>query len=187
VKILKSNKFPGLETERLILRRPSPEDAKAYHQILSCPDVSHYSDVPHNPTEKRSQRFISWMSKLHSRGTGVGWILTLNDNNQAIGSVRINSIEKKAQYGVIAYELHPDHWGCGLATEALGAVVSYAHQQLSLNRLEAWTSVDNTASQKVLISNGFQLEGKHRQKVYFRGQLWDVCLFGRLATDKHKL
>lgn len=107
----------------------------------------------------------------------------MKNSDKAIGSIRINSIEKKAQYGVIGYELHPDHWGSGLATEALEAVVGFAHNDLSLNRLEAWTSVDNIASQKVLTNNGFQYEGTQRQKVFFQGELWDVQLYGRLAAD----
>ena len=165
------------------MRGPESKDAAAYHQILSMPDVSKYSDIPHKPTEKRSQRFISWMSKLHPRGSGVGWIICNANSDTAIGSVRINSIEKKARYGVIGYELHPDFWGQGIATEALAAVVDYAHGEKSLNRLEAWTSVDNIASQKVLTNNGFQYEGTQRQKVFFQGELWDVQLYGRLAAD----
>lgn len=184
VSILKAPPFPELKTERLLLRKATTNDVIAYHQILSCPEVSRYSDVPHNPTTKRSERFVSWMSKLHNRGKGVGWIITQHTNKSAIGSIRINSIEKKAQYGVIGYELHPDYWNTGIATEALASVVHHAHNAMSLNRLEAWTSTDNITSQKVLTKNGFIHEGTQRQKFWFRDQLWDVELFGRIASDK---
>jgi len=184
--MLKSTPFPELNTARLLLQCPSIKDANDYHQILSCPEISRYSDVPHKPTKKRSERFVSWMSKLHTRGKGVGWIVKLQHTNNTIGSVRINSIEKKASCGVIGYELHPDFWNMGFATEALGAVVDYGHDILDLNRLEAWTTVGNQASDKVLLNNGFQHEGTQRSKARFRDRFWDIRLFGRLAEDNRR-
>jgi len=109
----------------------------------------------------------------------------LHDSGNIIGSVRINSIEKKASCGVIGYEVHPDYWNKGYATEALNAVVNHAHDVVGLNRLQAWTTVGNKASDKVLMNNGFQYEGTQRSRVKFRNQFWDVRLFGRLATDSY--
>jgi len=172
-----------LQTTRLSLQSASLKDAADYRQILSRPEMCRYSDVPHNPTKKRSERFVSWMSKMHARRTGVGWIIKLRSTGKTIGAIRINSIEKKAKCGVIGYEIHPDFWNSGYATEALNAVVVHAHESLSLNRLEAWTTQGNQASDKVLIKNGFQYEGTQRAKVWFRDQFWDIRLFGRLADD----
>lgn len=124
------------------------------------------------------------MSKLHARETGIGWLICLKDQSDALGSIRINSIEKKAQCGVLGYELHPDHWGKGYATEALEAVVQYAHNDLDLNRLEAWASVGNEASERVLLKNGFQFEGMQREKVCVRDQFQNIRLYGRLASDQ---
>ena len=180
---LASTSFPELSTRRLLLERPSLKDANDYHQILSCPEISRYSDVPNNPTKKRSERFVSWMSKLHTRGTGVGWIIKLHSTSDTIGSVRINSIEKKASCGVIGYEIHPDFWNTGYATEALHAVVDHAHGNMELNRLQAWTTVGNKASEKVLLNNGFQYEGTQRSRIRFKDQYWDIRLYARLAED----
>ena len=38
-------------------------------------------------------------------------------------------------------------------SEALAAVVEFGHQQIALNRLEAWTSPGNDASDRVLAKN----------------------------------
>jgi len=188
--LLKTKAYPSIESNRLIMRKPSMKDAPIYHHILSFPETSRYSDVPHQPTVKRSERFVSWMSKLESRGTGIAWLVCLRDNPDAgetssvIGSVRINSIEKKAQCGMLGYELHPEYWSNGYATEALGSVVKYAHNEIALNRLEAWTIDGNVASERVLIKNGFQFEGMQREKAMLRGRYRNIRLFGRLANDK---
>lgn len=123
------------------------------------------------------------MSKLHASGAGVGWLICLHENSNVIGSIRINSIEKKAQCGVLGYELHTDYWSQGYLTEALAAVVHHAHKELLLNRLEAWTSEGNDASERVLLKNGFQFEGMQREKVWVRDQYQSIRLYGRLARD----
>jgi len=183
LRFLTSAPFPELVTDRLLLQRPNLKDANDYHRILSCPEISRYSDVPHNPTKKHSERFVSWMSKLYARGTGVGWIVKLRDSNSTIGAVRINRVEKKASCGIIGYEIHPDYWNKGYASEALSLVVDHAHGVMGLNRLEAWTTLGNKASEKVLLNNGFQNEGTQRSRVWFRDQFWDIRLYARLAAD----
>jgi len=183
LKILRANTFPTLKTQRLILREPQLKDAARYHEILSCTNISRYSDIPENPTKKRSERFVSWMSKLHNRGTGIAWLICPATDSNVVGAIRINRIEKKAQCGFIGYELHPDYWNQGYATEALGAIVNYAHVDLSLNRLEAWTSEGNGASDHVLLKNGFKFEGMQREKIWFHGKFQNIRLFGRLASD----
>ena len=126
------------------------------------------------------------MSKLHVRGTGIGWIVKLRNSSKTIGSVRIIRIEKKARCGLLGYEIHPDYWNTGYATEALGAVIRHSHGAMELNRLEAWTTLGNQGSEKVLLNNGFQYEGTQRSKARFRDQLWDIRLYGRLAADDHR-
>lgn len=181
--LLHKKTFPTIATERLLLRKPTLRDAATYHQILSCPEISRYSDLPFEPTKTRSKQFVSWMGKLHARGSGVGWLICMEDASTVIGSIRINSIEKKAMCGVLGYELHPNYWNRGYLTEALMVVVDHAHNDLTLNRLEAWTNEDNEASERVLIKNGFQFEGMQREKVCVRDQFQNIRLFGHLASD----
>lgn len=189
-----------MESKRLLLRKPSIKDTPTYHAILSCPEISRYSDLPHKPTLKRSERFVKWMSKLDARGIGAAWLICINNTTDAdrevdlrkttlttdfrvIGAIRINKIEKKARCGVLGYELHPSYWGKGYATEALGCVLNYAHDELKLNRLEAWIIDGNDASSRVLLNNGFQCEGMQREKVSVRDSFLNIRLFARLAND----
>jgi len=186
LKILKPNTYPELTTQRLLLRQPSMNDAAAYHSILSNEATSRYSDVPHQPTLKRSQRFVSWMSKLYPKDVGIAWILESRSTGDLLGAIRINKIEKKIRCGYLGYELDPSHWNHHYASEALGAVVDYAHSAMELNRLEAWTVEGNTASDRVLLNNGFTLEGRQRDKVYFQGRVHNINVFARLSGDSVK-
>jgi len=175
--------FPTLSTARLTLRAPVSEDGSAYHAILSSPAVTRYSNLPDRPSKTQCDRILRWMTKLHPSGKGCAWIIERGDSKSVVGAIRFNSFDKKWRGGEVGYESHPDHWGAGFMTEALGAVVAWGHQVRRLNRVEAWTLPDNPASDRVLLKSGFRLEGVQRQKAWFKGAYHDFRLFGRVAAD----
>ena len=180
------NDFPSMITENLHLRAVTPDDAELYHRLLSVPEVTRFTDIPDSPTQKRSERFVSWMSRLHQKGHGCAWVLEDKQTQVLMGAIRINEIHKKEKLGVLGYELHPQFWGKGLMSEALAAVVTCGHEHFSLNRLEAWTLPGNDASDRVLLKNGFCYEGTLRQKAFFKGSYQDLRMFGRIASDMTK-
>jgi len=182
--VAKANgEFPSLTTERLRLRAPILEDAKAFRALLSIPEVTRYSNWPNAPKPPYAERAIRWMARLHASSNGCAWIIEDSASRAILGAIRFNHIERKWKVGLIGYELHPEFWGRGLMTEALQAVVLCGHQAFSLNRIEAWTLPGNGASDRVLEKAGFQYEGTLRQKARFKGEYHDFRMFGRIAGD----
>ena len=78
----------------------------------------------------------------------------------------------------IGYELAPDEWGHGYATEAAQAIVQFGIEQLGVTRLEAWTVADNAASARVLTKLGFVEEGRLPQYHFYKGRYWDAVVYG---------
>jgi ribosomal-protein-alanine N-acetyltransferase len=179
----RAEKFPLLVTKRLTLRAPTAKDVTAFRAILSIPDVTSFSSWPDNPTQAQCERFVRWMAKLYASGNGSAWIIEDRGSKTLAGAIRYNSVQKKWKCGQIGYELHPDFWGKGLMTEAVAAAVTYGHQALGLNRIEAWTLPGNPASDRVLEKTGFRYEGTLRQKAWFKGAYHDFRMFGRIADD----
>lgn len=179
------SKFPEVKTERLILREASLSDAQKYHELLSIEELSKYSNIPQCPTIKRSERFIDWMSKLYTRKKGCAWIITHQNSEEVIGAIRINAMHKKASYGEIGYELHPDYWNRGLMTEAVSCITHYGHTMFHLNRMEAWVIPGNVGSEAVLMKAGYTYEGTLRQRLNMRGQLCDTKIYSHLISDEN--
>ena len=179
----RSRRFPVLPTKRLLLRAPTLKDAGAYHALLSIREVTRFSNIPDAPSKAQSERLVMWMSKLYASGKGCAWIIEDRAAN-LVGAIRYNHFEKKSKCGEIGYESHPDFWGKGLMTEAVGVIVSCGHQSFGLNRIEAWTLPGNAASDRVLEKSGFRFEGTLRQKAWFKGGYHDFRMFGRLAGDR---
>jgi [ribosomal protein S5]-alanine N-acetyltransferase len=177
------SKFPSLTTSRLRLRAPTAGDTAAFGAILSIPEVTRFSNTPDAPEEPLVEDFIRWMIKLHDDAIGCAWVIEDTASGAPIGAIRFNRFDKAWKYGVVGYELHPDFWGRGLATEALRAVVVCGHDRFRLNRIEAWTLPGNGASDRVLEKAGFRYEGTLRQRGWFKGAFHDFRMFGRVASD----
>jgi RimJ/RimL family protein N-acetyltransferase len=60
----------------------------------------------------------------------------------------------------IGYGLHPDHWGQGYITEAAELICEYLFQRYPIEKITAYTNLDNLGSQRVLEKCGFQNVGK---------------------------
>ncbi|MFC3322524.1 GNAT family N-acetyltransferase [Mesorhizobium cantuariense] len=175
--------FPTLSTTRLLLRAPTAEDADAFRDILSIPDVTRFSNWQDAPSKAVADRAMRWMCKAFPTGKGCAWIIEDRASKTMAGAIRYNWFVNKSKCGEIGYELHPDFWGKGLMTEAAAAVALCGHRFFGLNRIEAWTLPGNTGSDRVLEKAGFRYEGTLRQKARFKGAYHDFRMFGRLAND----
>jgi len=116
---------------------------------------------------------------------GIRWGLTLKGDDTIIGTAGFPGIDDKTYRARIGYNLASAHWGRGLATEAVRALVGFGFAQLNLNRIEATTNLDNTGSMRVLAKVGFTEEGILRDYVYWRevGAFSDARMYSLLRRE----
>jgi [ribosomal protein S5]-alanine N-acetyltransferase len=80
------------------------------------------------------------------------WVMRDNVSNERLGAAML-MIRAEGKPLELGFMLGRNAWGRGLATQAAQAVTQYA---LTLvDRLEAYTAIENTASQSVLRKVGF--------------------------------
>ncbi|PNX95395.1 nudC domain-containing protein 2-like, partial [Trifolium pratense] len=88
----------------------------------------------------------------------------------------------------IGYAIAANYWGQGICTKAVKVAVSQVFKDIpDLVRLQAFVSVENQASQRVLEKVGFLREGILRKFSYVKGRVKDVALFSLLSGDTHSL
>ena len=109
--------------------------------------------------------------------------ITLPDRTGLIGNCGIRRKPDNEWEADIGYELAPEYWGRGLATEAARAMVDYGFQELGVRRISSWCIADNIASSRVLEKAGLRAEGRLRENEYFKGRWWDTLLYGMLRED----
>jgi len=174
-----------LETPRLILREFTDQDCSAVLAYQSDPRyLQYYEWTERKPQEVQEfvQRFINQQKEQPRYKFQLA--VTLRSNRQLIGNCGIRMAYADARVADIGYELAPEHWGQGYATEAARAIVEFGFTQLRVQRIWSWCIADNVASAHVLQKLGLKLEGRLREKEFFKGRSWDVLTFGVLASER---
>ena len=109
--------------------------------------------------------------------------ITLRGNGVLIGNCGVRKSMPEAPQAEIGYELNPEYWHNGYATEAAGAMVAFGFRELGLHRVWAHCIAENTASAHVLEKLGMRLEGRLREDEWMKGRWWDTLIYAMLADE----
>lgn len=147
------NKEPILETERLILRPITLDDAEACFSWGSDERVARFMCYP---TAKDISETIAWIKTTLVDEEEWNWAFVLKSENRVIGTGGIGPNKFMDGYWGIGYNLHYDYWHKGYCTEAMRAIVDYAHNELGVNKICSDHAVDNPRSGKVMEKLGLK-------------------------------
>ena len=163
-----------LKTERLILRPQTQSDAPDLFAILCDPQAMRFWNRPPLAQLAVVEGLVCEQQAAMAQGLCRYWTAIAKDG--AIGSVDLSLIQDgSAELGFL---FRPDHWGMGLASEAVGAVIAHAWDALGLPRLAATVQTENRAAVRVLEKNGFALI-EARPVVLADGQKKDCSFYLR--------
>lgn len=176
-----------IATARLLLRDFAEDDWPAVLAYQSDPQYLRFYDwFSHTEEEVRSfvQRFIDW-SQEHPRSK-FQLAITMRGNGRVIGNCGIRMAKPEALEAEIGYELAPEYWGRGLASEAARAMVEFGFKDLKLHRVWARCVAENVASAHVLEKLGMRQEGRLRQHEWVKDRWMDTLLYGILEQEWQK-
>ena len=152
--ILREGSIPVLETERLVLRAPRLEDAKAIAQLANDRRIAENTTrIPHPYRVADAEAFIEHVA--HAGAGEIAFLITRDDD--PIGACGLASVD--GEVPDLGYWLGAPYWGNGYATEAARAVIDYAFTDAGHDTLQAGARVTNPASRRVLEKCGFQWTG----------------------------
>jgi RimJ/RimL family protein N-acetyltransferase len=101
-----------------------------------------------------------------------------------MGIIEAADFNQKVNKVTIGYFLHPDYWHKGYSTEAVRILIGFLFEQAGINRIQAEVMPANIYSKKVLLNNGFALEGTLRQAALWPGKgIIDLEMYSCLASD----
>ena len=163
-----------IKTERLLLRKITPDDAEMMYKYMSDPEVLRYEDwEPHQDMEY-TRGYISWITGGYESQETYRWGIELD--GELIGDILGG--------GTLAYYLRKDYWSKGYATEAVKAVINYMFSEVGLDRVDARHAVKNIASGKVLMNAGMRYRG-HVKEFYYCDLEWQDCDFYLLKREQY--
>ncbi len=173
-----------LTTERLVLRDFVESDWEAVLAYQQDPLYLRYYEW----TSRTAEEVRAFMKRFLDQQRQVPRIkfqfaVTLKSSGQLIGNCGIRRDSPEAREADMGYELDPNHWRKGYATEAAGAVLDFGFSSMDLQRVTAWCIADNVASARVLEKIGMKLEKRMRHHQYFKGRWWDTLWYAIRYED----
>jgi len=147
-----------LETERLLLRQFSTEDAEFILELLNEPSfIRNIGDRGVRTIEGANSYILNGpVASYAKNGFGL-YLVKLKETNESIGMCGL--IQRDALEDVdIGYAFLPRFWSKGYAVESALAVKEYAGNVIGLNHIVAITDPENEGSIRVLEKIGFQFE-----------------------------
>ena len=150
--------MPVLETERLLVRRFTIDDAEFILTLLNEPSFLRYIGDKKVRTLEDARQYIlnGPVASYERHGFGL-CLVELKESNTPIGMCGLLKREELPNVD-IGFAFLPEFWKQGFAFEAATAVLNDAHVRLKLERILAITSLDNEASIKLLERLGFKYE-----------------------------
>ena len=146
-----------LQTERLILRRLTPDDTDAIFAIIGDPIAMRY--YPRTFTREDAQEWIERNLRRYQQD-GYGLLaIVLKSNSEVIGDCGLSwQLADEEPVLELGYHLRRDHWGRGYATEAARACMDYAFRVVTLDRLVSLIKPENVPSRGVAERNRMRAE-----------------------------
>lgn len=120
------NRLPVIETERLRLRPLQMEDSPHVFAIFSNERVlQHYGMEPHQTLEETNQMLTHMLAQIET-GAIIRFAIEHLESKTLIGTIGFHNRAPSHRRAEIGYELRPEYWRSGYATEALHAALQYA-------------------------------------------------------------
>ena len=180
----KLGEFPQLETNRLIMREMTLDDVEFYFRHFNNDKIVEGSCFPGPKTLEAAKEELELYCINPFKGNrGIRWGIVRKGDDNLIGTCGYYDWNKTACRAEIGYDLDPAHWGQGIMTEALCAVLKYGFEKMGLNRVQAIIDSKNIRSMKLVHRLGFKKEGVLRQRSYFNGQFLDDVCFSLLKKE----
>ena len=174
---------PTLQTERLILRSFTLEDATDVQRLVGDRDIAlMVVRVPHPYEDGMAEEWIRFCADAYKKDEAVNFAITRRTDDNLIGTIGLE-LEQEHQRGELGYWIGKPYWNLGYATEAAKAVVAYSFEVLKLNRIYAFHFTRNPASGRVLEKIGMRYEGCRRQHTKKWGNFEDSIGYGILKVD----
>jgi len=176
-----------LLTDRLLLRDFNKDDWPNVLAYQSDPQYLRY----YHWTQRTSEDVCSFVNKFIEQQKEDPRIkfqlaMILRSENKLIGNGGIRQNNHDATEAEIGYEIDPNYWGNGYATETANALLKFGFQELKLHRISSYCIADNKASAHVLEKIGMKCEGKLRENALIKGRWLDTLLYAILEDEWKK-
>ena len=178
---LKTGFYEGIKISQWKLRSWKLSDYRSLAKYANNRNIwINLRDVfPHPYNEDDARDYIRFAG-----GKSPETSFAIATSDEAIGAISLRLNEDVAKCSAeIGYWLGEPFWGQGIATRAVGAVVTWGFNTFDIVRIYASVFEWNPASCRVLEKNGFVFEGLARRSIIKDGETIDGLTYALVKND----
>jgi ribosomal-protein-alanine N-acetyltransferase len=147
-----------LETDRLILRPFTLDDADAWLPLISLPEIIRYTGDPPGASREQARELLRTRPLRDYAVHGYGRMAVIEKSSgRLVGFSGFKYVDDLQQVD-IGYRFLPDCWGKGYATESAQALMAQGPCEHGFKRIVGTVHPDNPASGRVLEKLGLRYE-----------------------------
>jgi RimJ/RimL family protein N-acetyltransferase len=176
--------IPTLHYGLVTLRPSAQRDIDPIFNACQDPLIPAFTTVPANYSIDHAIDFVRSDPFSFAERRELRFVIDYGngDDVKFAGVISLHTINIKNHSAEIGYWMEKSMRGRGIGTIAAKVITDYGLRTLGFRRIDGLADVDNNASQKLLISAGYEKEGILRNKVTRDdGRQIDMALFA--TTD----
>ena len=174
-----------IETERLVLRRFTAEDAEAmYRNWASDSEVTKFLTWPTHKSPEVTRAVLSDWIPRYQDDNYYQWAIELRNLGEPIGSIAAVGLNEEADSVHVGYCIGRRFWHQGIMSEAFSAVIDFFFDQVGANRVESRHDPNNPYSGMVMRKCGLKYEGTLRSSDRNNQGICDASWYGILRSDR---
>jgi [ribosomal protein S5]-alanine N-acetyltransferase len=144
-----------IETDRLLLRKFTEDDASLLYELNLDPEVIRYTHDPMTDVEHARKVLVEIILPQYSLYDYGRWAVHLKPNLEFIGWCGLKYLSETSEVD-LGYRLLKKFWGRGYATEAARGCIEYGFVSLNLQQIVGRALAANLSSIKVLEKCGME-------------------------------
>lgn len=176
---------PHIVTDQVILRKIVETDIEGLFEIYNNENVFTYIPGEVRKHKATVQNMIGHFERnFNQKRIIMLGICVAKAPHEIVGLAEMFDYDANVNMITIGYRLSERHWGKGIATQTVRAMVDYLFNTIGINRIQAFVMPANEKSQHVLRKNKFVREGIMRQSQYWKGRgVVDLVAYSLIPSD----
>lgn len=138
-----------IETERLLLRTFTTDDAELIYELNKEAEVTRYTLDPVKSIEQAQQILETTILPQYALYNHGRWAVHLKPHLEFLGWCGLKYRPERKEID-LGYRFKKEAWGKGFATEAAYSCLKYGFEKLGLRRIVGRAMPENKASLRVL-------------------------------------
>ena len=169
-------------TRKIVLKKLNlkTDVSKKYLNWMNDKEIQQYTEQKYNKHSITDIR--NFVKEKNKSKTELLYGIFLNEHklNTHIGNIKIGQINFRHKSAEISYFIGEKKlWGKGYTTLAIREIIKLAKKK-GLKKLRAGLYEMNIGSKKVLINNGFKIEGTFKSELVYKKKRFDLIWFGKI-------